>query len=182
MKFLSAVFGVPTGSWDNERVLGMRGLVTLRAINDRVHVWETTQGGARFRPSVIAAQNGEFCSICGRRSGHVVDHITPVSLGGSPDAVPNMQLLCSDCNLGKTNLRDRLLPTVISLETTSRISPRLRFKHLLLDSVEVDGRTRGVCRCGRQADVGELNVSIRPEHAAANLLNLMTSCAHCAKG
>jgi hypothetical protein len=117
--------------------------------------------------------------MCGRRDGLVVDHIVPVSVGGAVDAVTNMQMLCIDCNLGKSAMADRLLPTVVALAKTPMIGARMRFKHLLLDSVVVDGRTRGVCACGEMADANELHVSVVVPNAAANLLTLTTRCADC---
>jgi len=55
----------------------------------------------------ILKRDGYMCQICGRsqRDGvklHV-DHIVPVSAGGSNDR-ENLQALCEDCNLGKSNL------------------------------------------------------------------------------
>jgi hypothetical protein len=179
MEFLTATFGKPQRSWDLENLLGDRALDALRRVNRRAHAWTTTKGAAKYRAAVIQAQDGEFCSVCGRRAGLAVDHIVPVSVGGSDDALVNMQLLCQECNLGKSNLRDRLLPTAIGLRTTRTISASLRFKHLLLDSVEVGGRTRGVCSCGLQADTVELFVEVRPDAAAANLLTLVTRCVRC---
>ena len=179
MEFLTSALGAPTDHWDAQRLLGAPALDTFRRVNRRAHTWATSEGAARFRPSVIRAQGGEFCSMCGRRESLSVDHIVPVSAGGSSDSVPNMQLLCQDCNLGKSNLRDHLLPTAIGLNVTRSVGVRLRFKHLLLESVEVDGRTRGVCRCGLEADSAELRVVVATDQAAANLLTLTTRCTGC---
>jgi hypothetical protein len=178
-EFLTATLGKPRQSWDAESLLGAYALETLQSINNRAHSWSTTKGGAKYRSAVIRAQGGEFCSLCGRREGLAVDHIVPVSVGGPSDAVPNMQLLCQECNHGKGSLRDRLLPAALSLRTARAISAGLRFKHLLLDSIQVGGRTRGVCSCGRQADSVELRVEVEPGAAAANLLTLTTRCSHC---
>jgi hypothetical protein len=128
---------------------------------------------------VARAQGGLFCSMCGSRDELVVDHIIPVSVGGADDAVPNMQLLCVPCNAGKSDLRDRLLPAALRHSTTPRIPLGLRFKHLLMDSIKVDGRDRGVCPCGTRADAAPLTVTIWPPQAAANFLNLRTRCASC---
>lgn len=179
VEFLNGVLGTRKRSWDSSRLLGGSPLAALRAINMRAHAWSTTKGAAKYRALVVQAQGGEFCSMCGRLENLAVDHVDPVSMGGSSDSVSNMQLLCQDCNLGKTNLRDRLLPTAIGLRTSPVIGPRLRFKHLLLDSIEVDGRTRGVCSCGRRADEAELRVEVRALGAAANLLTLITRCSGC---
>jgi hypothetical protein len=179
MEFLTASLGAPASSWDTDHVLGDRALETLRSINRRAHAWAITRGGAKYRALVIQAQGGEFCSVCGARSLLAVDHIIPVSVGGAQDVLTNMQLLCETCNAGKSNLRDRLLPMAISLRTTREISAGLRFKHLLLDSVQVDGRTRGVCSCGRHAGTVQLHIKVQPGAAAANLLTLLTRCTDC---
>lgn len=46
------------------------------------------------------------CCACGRVSAHGVilhvDHIIPRSKGGT-DSLDNLQTLCSECNLGKSN-------------------------------------------------------------------------------
>lgn len=53
----------------------------------------------------LLEQNGYTCSICG---GHldkhncVIDHIYPVSLGGT-DNIDNLQLVCNECNYIKLN-------------------------------------------------------------------------------
>lgn len=177
MEFLTATFGRPKASWDASTLLGAPALQALRTINRRAHAWTTTTGAAKYRRAVIHAQGGEFCSVCGRHDKLAVDHIVPVSMGGSQDALSNMQLLCQACNLGKSSLRDRLLPTSISLRTTQVIPAGLRFKHLLLDSIQIDGRTRGVCPCGLRAGSSvQLHVEIQTRAAAANLLTLRTRC------
>jgi 5-methylcytosine-specific restriction endonuclease McrA len=177
--YLSALFDAPSAGWDDARLFGTPALPAMRAVNRRAHAYGATTGGAQYAVLVADAQGGRFCSMCGRREDLVVDHILPVSVGGSDDALPNMQLLCSECNLGKNNLRDRLLPAVLRHRLTPDISPGLRFKHLLMDSVKVDGRDRGVCACGARADAAELRISIWPVEAAANFLNLRTHCTIC---
>jgi hypothetical protein len=180
MQFLTGVLGSPGKSWDDTALLGQPALSTLRSVNRRAHAFTTTQGGASFRAAVIRDQGGEFCSMCGRLDMLAVDHITPVSLGGSQDDVRNMQMLCNPCNLGKSAMKDRLLPVAVALRPGSDIPPSLRFKHLLLDSVEVQGRTRGVCRCGQQASTTVvLQVTVGPANAAANILTLTTRCNMC---
>lgn len=56
----------------------------------------------RFR---ILERDGFRCCLCGRTAKETklhVDHIIPVSIGGS-DENENLQTLCQDCNLGKSN-------------------------------------------------------------------------------
>jgi hypothetical protein len=58
----------------------------------------------RSRAAVLA-RDGNKCRMCGRNSLQVVlevDHIVPASLGGS-DELDNLQTLCRECNLGKSN-------------------------------------------------------------------------------
>jgi 5-methylcytosine-specific restriction endonuclease McrA len=47
------------------------------------------------------------CGTCGvslsKQSGSHVDHIRPISLGGSNE-LTNLQILCAKCNMGKSNL------------------------------------------------------------------------------
>jgi len=53
----------------------------------------------------VLNRDGRRCRMCGRTSAVVelhVDHIVPVSRGGTND-MSNLQALCRDCNLGKSN-------------------------------------------------------------------------------
>jgi 5-methylcytosine-specific restriction endonuclease McrA len=179
-QFLTDLLGQPqSNDWDEEVLLGHSALGMLRAVNGRAHAYGATKGAARYKPAVAAAQGGTFCSMCGRREELVVDHIEPVTVGGTDDSLRNMQLLCIECNSGKSDLRDRALPIAVRHHITPTVSAGLRFKHLLIGSIRVDGRDRGVCECGLQADTTELRVAIWPSQAAANLLNLRTKCTNC---
>lgn len=180
MKFLTDLLGKPRSSdWDDEVLLDDNALRAFRHVNVKAHTYASTKGASRYKLAVADAQGGTFCSMCGRRDDLVVDHIRPVSVGGVDDLVTNMQLLCIECNSGKSNLRDRGLSIAIRHHRTHTVSAGLRFKHLLMDSVLVDGRNRGVCTCGAKADAAELRVGIWPREAAANLLNLRTNCTKC---
>jgi hypothetical protein len=48
------------------------------------------------------AQHGEFCVHCGRTDKLTLDHIVPLSRGGT-NHNSNMQLLCRRCNSRKSN-------------------------------------------------------------------------------
>jgi len=59
---------------------------------------------AKLRLEVIK-RDGGACIICGRKPPEVtlhVDHIIPASKGGLTES-RNLQTLCQDCNLGKSN-------------------------------------------------------------------------------
>lgn len=179
MQYFTDLLGEPPqGSWDDEVILDGRAIETLRRVNTRAHYYGSSRGAARYKQVVAEAQGGVFCSMCGRTHNLVVDHIDPVSVGG-PDTVNNMQLLCVECNSGKSDLRDRALSIAIRQRLAPTVPAGLRFKHLLIDGVCINGRERGVCGCGTPANVAELRVEVWPTQAAANLLNLRTRCRHC---
>lgn len=50
----------------------------------------------------LVARDGEQCCNCGNPIKLHVDHIKPISLGGTND-LDNLQLLCQTCNLKKSN-------------------------------------------------------------------------------
>lgn len=75
--------------------------------NDFVH--ETKRGvNSRLRFNVLKRDNFKCC-ICGRSPATTwglelhIDHIIPWSKGGET-TIDNLHTLCSDCNLGKSNL------------------------------------------------------------------------------
>ncbi|MFI9202624.1 HNH endonuclease [Streptomyces sp. NPDC053048] len=65
----------------------------------RDRVWER-----RVRPQSLA-RDGFACVVCGARQQLQVDHIVPISRGGTWD-LENAQTLCRTCHLEKT-VRDR---------------------------------------------------------------------------
>lgn len=48
----------------------------------------------------IHSRDGNQCTECGSRKNLQIDHIVPVSQGGT-DAIDNLQLLCRSCNSEK---------------------------------------------------------------------------------
>lgn len=65
--------------------------------------------GLRFQ---VLKRDSFKCCICGRSPSTIgglelqVDHIIPWSKGGET-TIDNLQTLCSDCNLGKSNLSEK---------------------------------------------------------------------------
>ena len=91
------------------------------------------------------------CAVCGtylnEASSPHVDHIVPIALGGL-DEIGNMQLLCSKCNLGKSDLLIWQLGVPFQED---RLTQRLRYC--------VFARAQGQCQrsgCNRNVRASEL--------------------------
>jgi 5-methylcytosine-specific restriction enzyme A len=68
-----------------------------------------TQKNSRYIPKatrvdVLRRDNYRcvFCGVSAKKAELQIDHIIPFSQGGS-NTIGNLQTLCSDCNLGKSN-------------------------------------------------------------------------------
>lgn len=70
----------------------------------RVAMAKRRQIASRYNSfkSALVARDGEVCSHCGATSDLHIDHIHPVSKGGDND-LANLQLLCADCNIRKSD-------------------------------------------------------------------------------
>lgn len=89
-----------------------------------------TLSARRYRPTTaerIAMEKSQNfrCAVCGavlnRDSNKQVDHILPIALGGT-DTIANMQLLCMNCNSGKSMLVSWVLGRpFIEFRRTSRL-------------------------------------------------------------
>ncbi|WP_214770767.1 HNH endonuclease signature motif containing protein [Exiguobacterium sp. s133] len=64
---------------------------------------QTSRDKKLIRCYIEAQREAVFCAHCGRKDGSFhVDHIVPLSRGGT-DELKNLQLLCAQCNLKKSN-------------------------------------------------------------------------------
>jgi hypothetical protein len=94
----------------NKNIFGERVRLDINRPKDyRAAVIEFYQSKAwrELRVDVLEKQHGT-CQICGRTRKHGVilhvDHITPLSVNWSRRLDPdNLQVLCDDCNIGKSN-------------------------------------------------------------------------------
>lgn len=89
---------------------------------------------ARLRTEILV-RNGLTCQVCGRTATdadplnpdrHVrldIDHVVPVSEGGSDDR-SNLRVLCSACNAGRSNLEVPPSEEALNLLARVRRAPR----------------------------------------------------------
>jgi hypothetical protein len=92
------------------------------------------------------------CALCGKvlvkKAEPHVDHIQPIALGGNNE-LSNYQLLCAECNLGKSNVI--AWPLGVPYLDGRRITKRLRYSAL----ARAGGRC---CSCGCTSRTAELKV------------------------
>jgi hypothetical protein len=164
---------------DNARIMGEGLLPLFRRINASSHESARTAGGARMVDTVERLQGGAFCVACGELEDLHVDHIESVSTGGDQQSSANLQLLCSDCNLGKGSFSDRLLPAMLRGTTDVTPSKAVRYR-VLADSMDKStGRHLGKCACGRTSKDTRLFVCPRSNWQAANYIQLQVICTEC---
>src|SRR3972149_11641199 len=64
-------------------------------------------GGRRYRSGTWAKlikRDGRKCAVCGFTDGLLtIDHVVPISKGGHPRWLGNLQILCKICNFKKGN-------------------------------------------------------------------------------
>jgi 5-methylcytosine-specific restriction endonuclease McrA len=179
INLLNSLFG-ERKNWDKEKIFNKPAIEFVRDLNSSLHDQSITPGGKKFFKMVASLQKGKYCVICGARENLEVDHIIAINMGGPPENINNMQLLCKDCNSAKNNYSDDLLPVVIVTRKTREISQKLRFKFLFDHLVDIEGRKMGRCQnCGASAKMGKLHVILREPRAAANYSNLSIMCDKC---
>lgn len=82
----------------------MRQIREVRTTSHFLRQQERMRMSAKLRAEVLRRDQSR-CRMCGRTAQVVplhVDHIIPVSKGGKT-SLENLQTLCQDCNLGKSN-------------------------------------------------------------------------------
>jgi hypothetical protein len=128
---------------------------------------------------VLEARQNFRCAVCGsildRAARPHVDHMVPVSLGGSSEP-DNLQLLCLRCNLGKSNALHWLMLNPFFTEEPHNVSARLAYCVL--------SRDRSRCTeagCGETSRTSRLVAMPRvPVQRGGRLIfdNLRAVCEH----
>jgi len=78
----------------------------------------------------VFKRDGFACQYCGRTPPSVkleVDHIVPVSKGGSDDPL-NLVTSCFDCNRGKTNQELTVIPMALADQVADRMEREAQVK------------------------------------------------------
>ncbi len=87
-------------AWDERQAGGDSGADRMRRYRDRIRAaGETATGYAKHRPAVLE-RDGHACVYCGATGRLVVDHMVPVTRGGSGDP-DNLAAACKSCSAGK---------------------------------------------------------------------------------
>jgi hypothetical protein len=100
--YLAEIPAQPPSWWDKtmaERRESNERLLAAMQIAEREPNYERRQIPSEVRIEVWQ-RDGARCKKCGSRERLHLDHIIPVSKGGS-DAAQNLELLCQRCNLAK---------------------------------------------------------------------------------
>jgi hypothetical protein len=99
------------GSWKKALLAAFKLAIQSKSIAEDETYSETRRNPTQrseisLRKRFLVFKRNEFtCVKCGRSGRGIkleVDHVTPVSKGGS-DVLDNLQTLCFDCNRGKRN-------------------------------------------------------------------------------
>lgn len=147
----------------------------VNQINKALHSTERTQGAVHLRDQVASSQGGEYCAMCGSLDKLQVDHIRPVSHDGERNALPNLQLLCEECNSGKRAIQNN--DSRYIFEATDAQSNRLRYLVLRDQAHQADGRFFGQCsKCASLSKDVALKVTKLKPNLAFSYSNLRTVC------
>ena len=93
-----------------EEIEGVKHPVDVQQINSATQPVHKTKRDINLRLRFLVMKRDDFkCCMCGRSPATTpglelhIDHIVPWSKGGET-VIGNLQTLCSDCNLGKSDL------------------------------------------------------------------------------
>lgn len=79
---------------------------------------------SKFKAALVE-RDGEMCVYCEATGKLVVDHMVPITLGGT-DAEDNLALACKPCNSGKAGRTPELANMTIRVTTAARALARYR--------------------------------------------------------
>ena len=168
----------PNIPWE-EKKLGAEPIWKfVNELNNSVHTTITTKGASKFKEQVARSQKGSYCMLCGYKKDIHVDHIIPVNAGGPEWEIRNMQLLCAQCNLGKSNLS--FYDVSIALNVNDEESAKLRYRVLLDQARTTKKSVIGFCsECGLDASEKELDVVRKSRNLSYSYSNLVVKCKQC---
>lgn len=168
---------------------GVPILKWIKRLNDGVHSSFSRDDYRKYFSTVddelksLTGSQESFCALCGCRDRSLleVDHILPLSLGGT-SRVTNLQLLCKDCNSAKNNDLLNCSSVELKLVRDVSISAKARYRALVNSSIAKGRFKFGQCEvCGRNAGQVPLNVQLVDPILAATVCNLMVCCEECQK-
>lgn len=140
----SAIFAVTVTFLEDARLTHTGARFTCR---ERLHMTRRGTSGARFRPDKDGTHRAAFnknkkriyatqtvCALCGRpvdfslKFPHpmsaTIDHIVPVSKGGHPSDIYNLQLAHLSCNRAKADKTAKIVFMADDKAISNRILPQ----------------------------------------------------------
>jgi 5-methylcytosine-specific restriction endonuclease McrA len=94
---------------------------------------------SKFRPDLIA-RDGEQCVYCIATAKLVVDHMVPITLGGTDDP-DNLALACKACNSGKAGRTPELAGMAVTIPSAAAALARYRDKLKIVTVTETPPET-----------------------------------------
>jgi 5-methylcytosine-specific restriction endonuclease McrA len=164
--------------WQEIKINGESLWKFVNRLNVSVHTSAKTKGGILYKKQVAFIQKGEYCILCGSKENIHVDHIISVNAGGPQNDIHNMQLLCEQCNLGKSNFS--FYDVSIAINVIDEESAKLRYRVLLDQGQATKKGVIGFCsECGLDASEKELKVVKKFSEMSYSYANLIVKCKQC---
>ena len=165
----------PDIKWNSLRIDGQAAWAFVNNLNISVHTCKKTRGASKYKHQVSTLQGGMYCLLCGSNKDLQVDHKVSVNMGGDEYELKNMQLLCQQCNLGKSNTQD--YDTSEALKIQDKESHALRYIVLINKSKKGGMGLASICQnCGINSSAGELEVVKIFKDLAHSYSNLKVIC------